>query len=167
MSEALKEAEKARALGEIPIGAVIVRDGEIIGRGHNLTETEKDPTAHAEMVAIREAAKALGGWRLTGCQMYVTVEPCCMCAGAAVWARIEKLYVGATEPKSGACGSLYNIVQDERLNHCMEVETGLMEDQCRHIMKSFFRERRKEIKRTGNWKQVRLTKEKESEETKE
>ena len=159
MSEALKEAEKAKALGEIPIGAVIVRDGEIIGRGHNLTETEKDPTAHAEMVAIREAAKVLGGWRLTGCQMYVTVEPCCMCAGAAVWARIEKLYVGAAEPKSGACGSLYNIVQDERLNHCMEVETGLM--------KSFFRERRREIKRTGNWKQVRLTKEKESEETKE
>ena len=110
MSEALKEAEKASALGEIPIGAVIVKDGQIIGRGHNLPETEKDPTAHAEILAIREAAKALGGWRLTGCQMYVTLEPCSMCAGAIVWARIEKLYIGAMEPKSGACGSLYNIV---------------------------------------------------------
>ena len=132
-----------------------------------MTETLKDPTAHAEMLAIREAAKALGGWRLTGCQMYVTAEPCSMCAGAIVWARIEKLYIGAMEPKSGACGSLYNIVQDERLNHYVEVETGLMEDQCRHILKSFFRERRKEIKRAGNWKQARLTKEKESEDTQE
>ena len=168
MSEALKEAEKAGALGEIPIGAVIVKDGRIIGRGHNLTETEKDPTAHAEILAIREAAKALGGWRLTGCQMYVTLEPCSMCAGAIVWARIEKLYIGATEPKSGACGSLYNIVQDERLNHYVEVETGLMEEQCRHILTSFFRRRREEIKRTGNWKQVRLTKEKQvSEDTEE
>ena len=165
MSEALREAEKAGALGEIPIGAVVVRDGEIIGRGHNLTETEKDPTAHAEMIAIRQAAKTLGGWRLTGCQMYVTAEPCTMCAGAIVWARIEKLYIGVTEPKSGACGSLYNIVQDERLNHYVEVETGLMEEQCRHILKSFFRRRREEIKRAGNWKQARLTKEKESEDT--
>jgi len=167
MSEALREAEKAGALGEIPIGAVVVRDGAIIGRGHNLTETAKDPTAHAEIIAIREAAKALGGWRLTGCQMYVTAEPCSMCAGAIVWARIEKLYIGTAQPKSGACGSLYNIVQDERLNHCVEVETGLMEEQCRHILKSFFRQRREEIKRDGNWKQARLTKEKESEDTEE
>ena len=145
MSEALNEAEKASALGEIPIGAVIVKDGQIIGRGHNLPETEKDPTAHAEILAIREAAKALGGWRLTGCQMYVTLEPCSMCAGAIVWARIEKLYIGAMEPKSGACGSLYNIVQDQRLNHYVEVETGLMEEQCRHILTSFFRRRREEI----------------------
>ena len=91
MSEALKEAEKAAALGEIPIGAVVVRDGEIIGRGHNMTETDRDPTAHAEMIAIRQAAQAVGGWRLTGCRMYVTAEPCCMCAGAIVWARSEEL----------------------------------------------------------------------------
>lgn len=170
MSEALKEAEKARALGEIPIGAVVVRAGEIIGRGHNMTETVQDPTAHAEMLAIRQAAAETGSWRLTGCRMYVTAEPCCMCAGAIVWARIEKLYIGTSQPKSGACGSLFNIVQEERLNHYVEVETGLMEEQCRHILTSFFRQRREENRREGSWKQkkkARLTKEKESEDTKE
>ena len=168
MDYALKEAKNAAEMGEVPIGAVIVKNGEILASAHNLCESLKDPTAHAEILAIREAAKALGGWRLTGCQMYVTLEPCSMCAGAIVWARIEKLYIGAMEPKSGACGSLYNIVQDQRLNHYVEVETGLMEEQCRHILRSFFRRRREEIKRTGNWKQVRLTKEKEiSEDTEE
>lgn len=166
MSEALIEAEKAAALGEIPIGAVIVKDDVIIGRGHNLTETDRDPTSHAEMLAIRQAAATLGGWRLTGCQMYVTAEPCSMCAGAIVWARIEKLYIGVSQPKSGACGSLFNIVQDERLNHYVEVETGLMEDRCRHILKSFFQKRREEIKRGGSWK-TRTTKEKEPEDTEE
>ena len=168
MSAALEEAEKARMLGEIPIGAVIVRDGEIIGRGHNLTESPCDPTAHAEMIAIRQASAKLGGWRLIGCEMYVTVEPCSMCAGAIVWSRIEKLYIGTMDPKGGACGSIFNIVQEERLNHFVEIETGLMEEQCRHILTSFFRRRREEIKRTGNWKQVRLTKEKQvSEDTEE
>lgn len=146
MSAALEEAEKARMLGEIPIGAVIVRDGEIIGRGHNLTESTCDPTAHAEMIAIRQASAKLGGWRLIGCEMYVTVEPCSMCAGAIVWSRIEKLYIGTMDPKGGACGSIFNIVQEERLNHFVEIETGLMEEQCRHILKDFFRELRKSKK---------------------
>lgn len=142
MSEALKEAEKAAAAGEIPVGAVIVRDGSIIARAHNMTETMKDPTAHAEILAIREAAKALGGWRLTDCEMFVTVEPCSMCAGAIVWSRIGKLYIGAMDPKAGACGSLMNIPQDERLNHFVEIETGVMEEECSLIMKEFFRKLR-------------------------
>lgn len=152
MSEALAEAEKARALGEIPIGAVIEKNGTIIGRGHNRTETDRDPTAHAEMIAIREAAKTLGGWRLTGCQMYVTIEPCAMCAGAIVWSRIEKLYIGAMDPKSGACGSVFNIVQEQRLNHYVAIETGLMEEECRQIVKDFFRDLRKSAKRSARRK---------------
>jgi len=142
MSEALEEAKKAAALGEIPIGAVIVRDGEVIARGHNLTETTKDPTAHAEMIAIREAAKSLGGWRLIGCEMYVTIEPCSMCAGALVWARIEKLHIGAMDPKAGACGSVFNIPGSGRLNHTIEMEYGIMADECAGIVKDFFRELR-------------------------
>ena len=138
MKEALKEAEIAGQLGEIPIGAVIVRNGQIIARGHNLTETSKDPTAHAEINAIRQASQILGGWRLPGCEMYVTCEPCTMCAGALVWSRIEKLYIGTMDPKAGACGSLYNIIQDERLNHRIEVETGIMERECSSIIKEFF-----------------------------
>ena len=139
MEEAIEEAKKAAEMGEIPVGAVIVRDGEIIARGHNMTETLKDPTAHAEIMALREAASLLGGWRLIGCDMYVTVEPCCMCAGALVWSRINKLFIGAMDPKAGACGSLYNIACDERLNHRITVETGLMEEDCSTLMKDFYR----------------------------
>lgn len=142
MEEALKEAKKAYNIGEVPVGAVIVKDGEIVGRGHNLTETKGDPTAHAEMLAIREAAGALGGWRLTGCSMYVTLEPCSMCAGALVWSRIEKLYVGTKDPKAGACGSVFNIAQSEKLNHRVEIEYGLMEDECSEILKNFFKDLR-------------------------
>ena len=143
MKEALAEAKKAAAAGEVPVGAVIVKDGEIIGRGHNETETAKDPTAHAEMIAIRQAAKNLGGWRLTGCTMYVTTEPCSMCAGAIVWSRISRLFIGTMDPKSGACGSVFNIPQESRLNHFVEIETGLMQEECRSLMKSFFKELRK------------------------
>lgn len=150
MNEALEEAKKALNKGEIPIGAVIEKDGVIIGRGHNLTETTKDPTAHAEIVAIRQAAKVLGdtlGWRrLTGCNMYVTIEPCAMCAGAIVWARIEKLYIGNMDPKAGGCGSVFNIVQDERLNHFVEVfeiQQSPIKDQCSDIVRDFFKELRK------------------------
>ena len=139
MEEALREARLAAAAGEVPVGAVIVRDGQIIARAHNLVETHKDPTAHAEILAIRQAAKALGGWRLIGCQMYVTTEPCSMCAGAIVWARIEKLFIGTMDPKAGACGSVFNIVQEERLNHFVEIETGLMQEECSEEMKTFFR----------------------------
>jgi len=144
MQEALKEANAAAAEGEVPIGAVIVRDGEIIARAHNRTEQAKDPTAHAEILAIREAASRLGGWRLPGCSMYVTVEPCSMCAGAIVWSRIERLYIGAMDPKAGACGSLYNIPCDSRLNHNVEIETGLMGEECSRLMKDFFRKLRTE-----------------------
>lgn len=159
MLEALKEAEKARDKGEIPIGAVIVKDGEIIGRGHNLTETEKDPTAHAEIVAIRQAGKMLGetlGWRrLSGCSMYVTVEPCSMCAGAIVWARIEKLIIGTMDPKAGGCGSVFNIVQEQRLNHQVEVfeiEEGSTKTRCQEIVRDFFRELRNVKKNTKEQK---------------
>lgn len=155
MLEALREAEKARDKGEIPIGAVIVKDGEIIGRGHNLTETEKDPTAHAEIVAIRQAAKKLGkelGWRrLTGCDMYVTMEPCSMCAGALVWARIERLFIGTQDPKAGGCGSVLNIVREQRLNHQVEIfelEEGSTKTRCQEIIRDFFRELRQAKKNT-------------------
>ena len=120
-----------------------MKDGEIVGRGHNETETAKDPTAHAEMIAIRQAAKNLGGWRLTGCIMYVTTEPCSMCAGAIVWSRISRLFIGTMDPKSGACGSVFNIPQESRLNHFVEIETGLMQEECSSLMKSFFKELRK------------------------
>lgn len=138
MEEALAEARIAFELGEVPIGAVIEKDGQIIARGHNLTESAKDPTAHAEMMAIREAAKVLGGWRLPGCSLYVTVEPCSMCAGAMVWSRIENLYIGTMDPKAGACGSVFNIPGEERLNHSIHVETGILEEECSKIMKDFF-----------------------------
>jgi len=139
MEEALAEAKKAADLKEVPVGAVIVKDGIIVGRGHNLTENTKDPTAHAEMIAIREAAKTLGGWRLLGCEMYVTCEPCSMCAGAMVWARLSKVYIGTMDPKGGACGSVLNVLQEKRLNHNVEIHTGVMQQECSTIMKDFFR----------------------------
>lgn len=139
MREALSEAEAAYALGEVPIGAVVVKDGEIVGRGHNVTQTAMDPTGHAETVAIREAAKKLGGWRLEGCDLYVTAEPCPMCAGAIVLARIRTLYIGAMDPKAGACGSLMDIPGDPRLNHNPAVVTGVLEDESRALLKTFFR----------------------------
>ena len=143
MSEAVAEAEKARNRGEVPVGAVIVKDGVIIGRGHNQTETLKDPTVHAEILAMREAAGKLGGWRLLGCDLYVTCEPCAMCAGAMVLARIRKVFIGAMDPKSGACGSVFNVIQEQRLNHFIEIETGIMRSECEGMMKDFFRKRRK------------------------
>ena len=138
MKEALAEARKAYDLGEVPVGAVIVKDGEIIGRGHNLTETQKDPTAHAETIAIRDAASVLGTTRLTGCSMYVTIEPCAMCAGAIVWARIEKLYIGAMDKKAGACGSIFDVVDCPKLNHRVNVDTGILESECKTLMQDFF-----------------------------
>ena len=146
MKEALIEARKAYDLGEIPIGAVVVRDGQVIARGHNLTETTKDPTAHAEMIAIREAARVLGGWRLVGCSIYVTVEPCSMCTGAMIWSRIENLYIGTMDPKAGACGSVFNIAEEDRLNHRINVERGILGEECSSIMKEFFKELRKKKK---------------------
>lgn len=147
MNEALCEARKAYSLGEVPVGAIIEKDGEIIGRGHNLTETEKDPTLHAEMIAIRQAAAKLGGWRLSGCRLYVTTEPCSMCAGAIVLARIETLFIGTMDKKAGACGSLANIPQDTRLNHNVEIETGLLQEECAGLLKAFFRDLRSKNKK--------------------
>lgn len=150
MRLAIEEAKKAGDEGEIPIGAVIVRNGEVIARGRNSSEADKDPTCHAEIKAIREASKALGGWRLPGCDMYVTAEPCSMCAGAIVLARIEHLYVGTPDPKAGACGSLYNIVQDERLNHRTELVTGVLQQECSSLLKEFFAQLRKKKKNTSH-----------------
>jgi len=143
MQEAINEALKAYGLREIPIGAVIVRNGEIVGRGYNLKETLKDATLHAEISAIRDACKNLGGWRLPGCTMYVTLEPCAMCAGALVNARVERLVIGTKDYKTGACGSVLNIVQMENLNHQIEVEFGVLENECTNMLKEFFVELRK------------------------
>ncbi|TCO77432.1 tRNA adenosine(34) deaminase TadA [Marinisporobacter balticus] len=139
MKQALIEAQKAMELEEVPIGAVIVKNGEIIARAHNLRETDKDPTAHAELLAIRKASQFLGGWRLTGCTLYVTVEPCPMCAGAIMLSRIDKLVIGTMDPKGGAAGSLLNIPEDDRLNHQTEVVRGVLQEECANIMKVFFR----------------------------
>jgi len=143
MQEAINEALKAYELREIPIGAVIVRNGEIVGRGYNLKETLKDATLHAEISAIKDACKNLGGWRLPGCTMYVTLEPCAMCAGALVNARVERLVIGTKDYKTGACGSVLNIVQMENLNHQIEVEFGVLENECTNMLKEFFVELRK------------------------
>lgn len=142
MNEALKEAYKAYEINEVPIGAVIVKNGEVVGRGYNQKETLKDATLHAEISAIKDACSNLGGWRLPGCTMYVTLEPCPMCAGALVNARVEKLVIGAKDFKTGACGSVLNIVQTEQLNHQIDVQFGVLEEDCTHILKSFFAELR-------------------------
>ena len=138
MREAVIEARKAGEEGEIPIGALIVKGDQVLGRGHNLTEQRRDPTAHAEMQAIRQAVGVAGYHRLLGSTLYVTLEPCAMCAGAIVLARIPRLVFGALDPKGGACGSLRNVVQDRRLNHRCEVVGGILEEECAALLKSFF-----------------------------
>ncbi len=138
MSEALQEAKKAQAKGDVPIGCVIVKDGEIIARGHNRVEALKDPTAHAEMEAIREATKVVGRNRLPGCWLYVTLEPCAMCAGAIVQARLTGLVIGAMDPKAGACGSVFNLVEEPRLNHRVQLVTGVMQEACGSLLSDFF-----------------------------
>jgi tRNA(adenine34) deaminase len=142
MRLALKEAEVARHEGEVPVGAVIIHEGRVIGKAHNQRERLRDPTAHAEMIAITQAAASLDRWRLTGATLYVTLEPCPMCAGALVLARIDRLVYGAADPKNGACGSLYDIVTDGRLNHRLEVISGVLEEECRNLLQNFFRGRR-------------------------
>ncbi|HBG08974.1 MAG: tRNA adenosine(34) deaminase TadA [Limnochordia bacterium] len=139
MSEALAEARLALAAGEVPVGAVVVLHGEVIGRGHNRRETANDPTAHAEILAIREAAGKLGSWRLTDADLYVTLEPCPMCAGAIVNARLRRLVFGAYDPKAGAVISLMNLVQDRRLNHTVEVLDGICQSECAALLQEFFR----------------------------
>ena len=148
MHLALAEAEKAYARGEIPIGAVLVRneDGTVVSRGHNLRESKNDATAHAEMEAIREACVRLNRWRLSGLTLYVTIEPCAMCAGALVNSRIDRLVYGSTESKFGAVESIFNVVNHRLLNHRLSVTAGVLEDDCRQLMKDFFRMRREQNK---------------------
>jgi tRNA(adenine34) deaminase len=138
MEQALREAEQAYKRKEVPIGAVIIHEGRIIGRGYNQIETLQDPTAHAEIIAITAAAAHLQNRRLEDCTLYVTLEPCVMCAGAIVLARIPRLVYGASDPKAGACGTLYNIVQDDRLNHSLVVVSGVLEKRCGEILQNFF-----------------------------
>ena len=145
MRAALDHALAAQTLGEVPVGAVVVRDDAVIGAGHNLTQTAGDPSAHAEMIAIREAAASLGHWRLLDCTLYVTLEPCAMCAGAIVLARIPQLVFGAFDPKAGMCGSLENIVQDPRLNHRVELVSGVLAGESAELLRGFFRARRKAL----------------------
>lgn len=143
MAEALAEARLAAAEGEVPVGAVVVCEDRIVGRGRNARERLHDPTAHAEILALREAARALSRWRLTGATLYATLEPCPMCAGALVNARLDRLVYAVPDPKAGAAGSLFDLARDPRLNHRLQVETGVLADECGAVLKEFFRARRK------------------------
>lgn len=142
MKEALKEAQKSYKKEEIPVGAIIVKDGKIIARGHNLTETKTDPTKHAEIIAIQKACKKLQTWRLTGCTMYVTLEPCSMCAGSLIQSRLDKVVIGTMDEKTGACGSVLNLLADYKFNHIVQIETGIMQEECKTILQQFFKELR-------------------------
>lgn len=143
MKEALKEAKKAYKKLEVPVGVVIVKNGKIIARAHNEKEEKQDTTKHAEIIAIKRASKKIKNWRLTDCQMYVTLEPCSMCAGALINSRIQKVYIGAMDEKTGACGSVLNLLKDYKFNHQVEIETGILETECENILKEFFKELRK------------------------
>ena len=142
MRLALAEAGKAANIDEVPVGAVIVKNGEVIGRGYNRRETDKNPLAHAEIMAISEAAKTLGGWRLLGCILYVTLEPCPMCTGAIIQSRIERLVYGAKDPKGGACDSKVKLISDFSWNHKVEIISGVLENECSCILKEYFRGKR-------------------------
>jgi tRNA(adenine34) deaminase len=145
MQAAVREAERALAIDEVPVGCVIVHDGTIVGRGHNQVERLKDATAHAEMIAIGAASAALGSWRLNECTMYVTLEPCAMCAGAIVLARVGRMVYGATDPKAGACGSVLDVIHEPRLNHRVELSNGVMAEECGALLKLFFQAKRKKV----------------------
>jgi tRNA(adenine34) deaminase len=142
MEAALAEARQAAEAGEVPIGAVIVQAGAIVARGQNRVLRDVDPTAHAEIVALRAAAQALGNYRLTGCTLYVTLEPCAMCAGAMIHARLDKLVFAATDPKAGACGSVLGVLNHPKLNHQMWADRGILADESAELLRNFFRDRR-------------------------
>jgi len=146
MEHALQQARLAAAAGEVPVGAVVVKDGELVGGGHNRTLLDGDPTAHAEIVALRQAAARLGNHRLVGCVMFSTIEPCPMCAGALVHARLARLVYGAVDPKAGAAGSVLEVLNHPRLNHRMEVTSGVLADRCGDILRQFFQARRDDPK---------------------
>lgn len=150
MRSAMEEAALAEGLREVPIGAVIVLDGQIIGRGHNLRETKNDPTAHAEMIAIKQAAEYLNSWRLLNCTLYVTLEPCVMCMGAIILARIPTLVFGCRDPRVGAVGSIYNFAEDECFNHRVQVREGVLQQECSHQLSTFFRILREQKKTKKN-----------------
>lgn len=150
MSLALEEARKAAELGEIPIGAVLVQEGQVICRAHNLREINQDATAHAEVLVIREACAKLKRWRLSGCSLYVTVEPCPMCSGAIVNGRIDRVVYGCPDVKAGGAESIFNIITNPNLNHCAEVTSGVLEEDCAQVMKDFFKRRRQENKAAKN-----------------
>ncbi len=147
MKEALKQAQKAYKKGEIPVGAVIVKEHKIIARAYNEKEYKLDTTKHAEILAIQKASKKLKSWRLQDCDMYVTLEPCSMCAGALIQARIRKLYIGTMDKKTGACGSVLNLLEDYTFNHKLEVEKGILQKDCENILKNFFKEIREKKKK--------------------
>lgn len=146
MKQALKEAKKAYEKDEVPVGAVIVKDAKIIARAHNLKETKNDTTCHAEILAIKKASKKLQAWRLEDCEMYVTLEPCSMCAGALIQSRIKKVYIGTKDYKTGACGSVLNLLEDYTFNHKVEYETGILKEECEEILQDFFKYLRKKKK---------------------
>lgn len=143
MEQALKEAQKAYEKLEVPVGAVIVKDGKIIARAYNQKETKFDTTKHAEILAIQKASKKLKSWRLIDCEMYITLEPCSMCAGAIINSRIKKIYIGTTDEKTGAAGSVFNLFKDYKFNHTVEIETGIKKEECEKILKNFFKDLRK------------------------
>ena len=143
MRLALREAARAPEHGDVPIGAVVIREGEVIGAAHNEREVRSDPTAHAEMIALRDAARSLGSWRVLDAVMYVTLEPCAMCAGAIVLARIPRVVFGTADPKAGAAGSVFNILAEPRLNHRPQVESGLLAEECGDLLRAFFASRRR------------------------
>ena len=142
MKVALEEAQLAADKGEVPVGAVVIHEGALIAKSHNLRELNKDPLAHAELLAIADAARLLGRWRLIECTLYVTLEPCPMCAGAIVNSRLDRIVYGASDPRAGACGTIFNIVEDERLNHRPEVVRGILQEPCSQILSKFFKDLR-------------------------
>ncbi len=150
MREAIRQAKKAAALGEVPIGCVIVREGKIIGRGYNRRNTDKSTLAHAEISAIRKASRAAGDWRLEDCTLYVTLEPCQMCAGAIVQARIPETVIGCMNPKAGCAGSIYNLLEEPAFNHRVRVLRGVLEEECSDLLKTFFKGLRQRLKTKKN-----------------
>ncbi|MEW6517185.1 MAG: tRNA adenosine(34) deaminase TadA [candidate division FCPU426 bacterium] len=143
MQQALREARKALQAGEVPVGAVVVSEGRVVGRGHNRVETRKDATQHAEIIALRQAARRQGGWRLEGAHLYVTLEPCAMCAGAITWSRVAKVVYGAQDPKAGACGSVLSVLGNPRLNHRPLIETGVLARESSRLLRGFFKRLRR------------------------
>ena len=147
MKDAIRQAKKAAALGEVPIGCVIVHDGQVIGRGYNRRNTDKSTLAHAEITAIKRASKKLGDWRLEDCTLYVTLEPCQMCAGAIVQARIPEVMIGCMNPKAGCAGSIYNLLQEPAFNHQVRITKGVLEEECSQMLSGFFKELREKKKK--------------------